>query len=83
MPSPTRSLEHYIPGSLDSNITPTHSALALLTITPTNSALVLPLTLRQGIFPLAVPASLLYCFDINCPENVYEQYVREKVAWLV
>jgi hypothetical protein len=85
IPSPTRSLGHYIPSSPDSNImlTPTHSALALPTMTPTHSAPALPIIPCRGILPLAVPASPLQPFDINCPEMVYERYLQEKVTWLV
>jgi hypothetical protein len=84
IPSPTHSLRHYVPNSLDSSpvFTSTQSALA---ITPTHSAsaLALPTTSHQDILPPAVSASPLPQFDINCPEMVYERYLREKVAWLV
>jgi hypothetical protein len=71
MPSPTRSLGNHALGSLGSNITLSDFALAL------------PATPRQSTLSQAVLASPLERFDINCPENVYERYLREKVAWLV
>jgi hypothetical protein len=74
IPSPTRSLGHYVPGTLDSSpvLTPTQSA----------TALALPTTPHQGLLPLAVPASPVHCFDVNCPEMIYERYLRKKAAWL-
>ena len=37
-------------------------------------------TSHHGNLPLAVPASPVAPFDINCPEMVYEQYLRQKAA---
>jgi hypothetical protein len=84
IPSPTHSLGHYVPNSQDSSLvlTPTQSAL-LIILTHSASALALPTTSHQSILPPVVPASPLYRFNINCPEMVYERYLREKVAWLV
>jgi hypothetical protein len=70
MPLPY-SPRHCIPGSPDSNVTITPSALAL------------PVTPRlQGILLPPVSASPQSPFPVNCPEMVYERYLREKKAWL-
>ena len=70
MPSPTHSLGDNILSSPDPNPTPTQSVA--LTVTP-----------HRGVLPRAVSASPLQPFPINCPEMVYERYLRNKVAWLV
>jgi hypothetical protein len=84
IPSPTHSLRHYVPNSLDSSLvlTSTQSALTI-TLTHSTSAFALPTTSYQGILPPVVSASPLPQFDINCLEMVYEWYLREKVTWLV
>jgi hypothetical protein len=71
MPLLTYSPRHCTLSSLDSNITPTHSTLTV------------PITPCPHILPSPVPASPQSPFPINCPEMVYERYLREKEAWLL
>ena len=62
------SLRDNILSSLDLNITPTWSVIALT------------VTLHRGVLPRAVSASPLQPFPINYPKMVYEQYLCNKVA---